>query len=70
MSGVSSKRAINDTSIDENSSFEDENNKKTKMAKEIAIMILEVGSRYKDNPNQLKSDLDNMCVESLEINLI
>jgi hypothetical protein len=40
MSGVSSKRAINDTSIDANSNFEDDNNKKTKMANEIAIMIL------------------------------
>jgi hypothetical protein len=40
MSGVSSKRAINDTSIDANSSSEDDNNKKTKMANEIAIMIL------------------------------
>ena len=34
------------------------------MAKEIAIMILEVGGRYKDNPNQLKSDLDNICIQN------
>jgi hypothetical protein len=27
-------------------------------------MILEVGSRYKDNPNQLKSDLDNIFIQN------
>ena len=33
MSGVSIKRAINDTSFDANSSFEDDNNKKTENGK-------------------------------------
>jgi hypothetical protein len=62
MSSGSSKRTVADTSIELNYSLEDETVKKTKMAKDLSILILDVGGRYINQPNQLKTDLDNVCI--------
>ena len=59
----SGKRAVADTSIDSSLDFEDDNSiKKTKMEKDSSIMILDVGGRYVNAPNQLKVDLDSICI--------
>jgi hypothetical protein len=64
MSSATGKSAINDTSIEANSSFEEYITKRTKMSKEISMMILEVGGRYDNNPNQLKQNLDIICISN------
>jgi hypothetical protein len=70
MSGAE-KRGIADTSIDQNSSFEVEANKKSKInemnktAKEVSIMILDGGIKYSNNPSELKKDLVNCKLNNM-----
>ncbi len=62
MSNGSRKRTVVDTSIELNSCLEDEKVKKTKIAKDISILILDDCGRYVNQQNQLKTDLDNVCI--------
>ena len=62
MNSASIKRSVNDTSIDLDKSTDEDLNKKLKMSKseEIAILILDGGSEYINQPAKLKENLDNL----------
>ena len=62
MNSASMKRSVNDTSIDLDKSTDEDLNKKLKMSKseEIAILILDGGSEYINQPAKLKENLDNL----------
>jgi hypothetical protein len=68
MSTCSLKRTAGNTSIDQNSSIEEESSKKLKMnesKEEISIMLLDGGINYIDQPSQLKRDLDKINVNNV-----
>ena len=62
MNSGATKRTVADTSIHIDLDIEDEAVKKSKMVKDISIMILDVGGWYVNQPNQLKTGLDNVCI--------
>ena len=68
MSSAASKRAVTDTSIDLDTSGEEEINKKIKMSSNevISILVLEGGIEYINEPAKLKKEWDHFRCEEIK----